>query len=101
MKANEIVVGEIYLAKVSGQLVRVRVDDIAENPGRKIVSHCGLGINIVKRIIRANTRYACTNLSTGRIVIFRSAMKFRCKAVVGSKHVDSVLNPCIVDAMKE
>lgn len=63
MKKAEIKVGGYYKAKVSGNIVTVRVDDIEDNnswPGRK-----------------ASTRYAVTNLKTGRKTTFRSAAKFR------------------------
>ena len=58
MKAKDIVVGGKYVAKVSGRLTTVRVDDIR------------LGY-------RDNRVYHVTNLTTGRKTIFRSAAKFR------------------------
>ena len=58
MKQADIVSGGVYTAKVSGWLCHVRVDAIDED-----------------RLSR--TCYHCTNLSTGRKLFFRSAMKFR------------------------
>ena len=71
MKKNEIVVGGLYRAKVSGKLTTVRVDDIREDEG--------FGTR------KASTRYDLTNLVTGRKTTFRSAAKFR--------EVDDVLTP--------
>jgi DNA helicase-2/ATP-dependent DNA helicase PcrA len=56
MKANEIKVGGVYEAKVSNRLTNVKVTDI--NP-------------------HAGNPYACQNLSTGRMVYFKTAGKFR------------------------
>lgn len=59
MKANEIKVGGVYVARVSGRLTEVRVDAIRENAfGQRLV-------------------YDVTNLATGRRTTFRSAAKFR------------------------
>mgnify|MGYP001618153215 CR=1 FL=1 len=63
MKKNEIIVGGLYRAKVSGKLTTVRVDDIREDEG--------FGTR------KASTRYDLTNLVTGRKTTFRSAAKFR------------------------
>lgn len=64
MKAKDIKVGGRYAAKVSGNLVVVRVDDI-QNPQR--------GTSY-----RTNrTCYEVTNLKTKRKLVFRSAAKFR------------------------
>ena len=64
MKKAEIVVGGHYTARVSGNLVTVRVDDIRECYGAK----------------RAETIYGVTNLKSGRTLRFRSAAKFRAPA---------------------
>jgi hypothetical protein len=61
MKAKYIQQGEKYLAKVSGRIVTVRVDNITEN-------------------FEGKARYNVTNLSTGRRTQFRSAQRFRCVA---------------------
>ncbi len=64
MKQSEIKVGNHYIAKVSNQLTTVRVDEIGKSelrPGYR----------------RAGRFYACTNLTTGRKVTFKSASKFR------------------------
>jgi hypothetical protein len=71
MKASEIEVGGTYTARVSGNLVAVRVDAIretVESRGSKLVD---------------GHRYDVTNLATGRKLTFRSAAKFRGKAVCG------------------
>jgi hypothetical protein len=58
MKACDIVVHGRYLARVSGRIVRVRVDRIYDGSnGRK--------------------RYDVTNMATGRTTSFRSATRFR------------------------
>lgn len=65
MKKNEIKVGGKYKAKVSGNLVTVRVDSIRS-------SAYGEG--------KRNDLYDVTNLATGRKTTFRSAAKFRAEA---------------------
>lgn len=62
MKKNEIKVGGHYTAKVSENLVTVRVDGIEDRP-------MGFG--------KAHTAYHVLNLATGRKTTFRSAAKFR------------------------
>ena len=62
MKKIEIRVGGLYLAKVSGRLVTVRVESIQE---------------VYAYNSRLGTRYGITNLLTGRMTAFRSAAKFR------------------------
>ncbi len=71
MKKNEIRVGGLYLAKVSGNLTTVRVDaicDVEEVRGWR---------NSTGRLRKAVNRYDVTNLKTGRKTTFRSAAKFR------------------------
>ena len=64
MKKSEIQIGCCYLAKVSGRLTTVRVDDIVPPcPPHEVGYH--------------GTRYSVTNLATGRKLTFRSAAKFR------------------------
>ena len=73
MKANEITKGGKYIAKVSGNLVTVRVDEIRETSrGRMAAGGYTYGTATV---------YDVTNLKTGRRTTFRSAAKFR-RAVV-------------------
>lgn len=55
MKQNEIKIGEMYVAKVNGNLTKVRVN------GR----------------VYAKTIYDVTNIETGRSTTFRSPTKFR------------------------
>ena len=64
MKKNEIEVGGYYRAKVSGNLVTVRVDEIGERES-----------NEFRR--KGGTYYRVTNLNTGRKLTFQSAAKFR------------------------
>ncbi len=56
MKKSEIEKGGIYIAKVSGKIVKVRVNEIRQG---------------------VMTRYDCTNMATGRQITVRSAMRFR------------------------
>lgn len=64
MKASEIKVGGVYVAKVSGKLTKVRVD----------------AIRVTQRLKGQYPAYDVTNLATGRKTTFRSAQKFRSKA---------------------
>ena len=68
MKKNEIKVGGVYTAKVSGKLTTVMVTAI-----RKRMSGYGPRAREV-------TVFDVTNLSTGRKITFASAMKFRAVA---------------------
>ena len=58
MKAKQIEVGRVYVAKVNGVLRQVRVDGIRQN-------------------WQGRTVYDVTNLTTKRRTMFRSASKFR------------------------
>ena len=91
MKANEIEKGRKYIAKVSGVLTKVRVDEI-----REVNRFGGTGYDgrtkWVDRVV-----YDVTNLKTGRRTTFKSAAKFR-RAVVDKpllekvqKHLDEVI----------
>lgn len=71
MKKAEIVVGGIYVAKVSGKLTKVRVDEI-----REVDRQCMSG-GLRSLEGKTETRYDVTNLTTGRQTTFRSAAKFR------------------------
>lgn len=64
MKKDEIKIGGVYVAKVSGKLTKVRVDAIRA------------GNEYQPR----ETLYDVTNLTTGRTTIFRNAAKFRSQA---------------------
>ena len=70
MKANEIVVGGIYTAKVSGKLVSVRVDGTRKVPKMGGTSYAGR-IQYKQKLV-----YDVTNLKTGRSLVFSSAGKF-------------------------
>lgn len=72
MKANEIVIGGTYIAKVSGKLVRVRVIELECIEQRTYVGLLGN-----KVVFRARQRFLCDNLDTGRRVTFKTAAKFR------------------------
>ena len=74
MKANEIKVGSVYVAKVSGRLTDVRVDAI------RFATDYTRG-----RFGLTGTFYEVTNLDTGRKLVFRSAAKFRREAT-NEKH---------------
>lgn len=69
MKKNEIVVGGFYAAKVGTNITTVRVDAIREHDNR-------LGFSNSKYTV-----YDVTNMRTGRKTTFRSAAKFRSRAV--------------------
>lgn len=71
MKKNEIRVGGVYVAKVSGKLTKVRVDSISEVEGFRASHLSGM------RSRRDSTSYSVTNLTTKRTTSFRSASKFR------------------------
>ena len=72
MKASEIVQGGIYVAKVSNQLTRVRVDSIESVRSFAARRDYSGNSQFVDK-----TRYCVTNLTTGRTTVFRSAAKFR------------------------
>lgn len=62
MTKNQIKIGGLYLARVSGKLTSVRVDSISERP-----DYNG----------RTRTTYNLTNTKTGRSCAAHSAAKFR------------------------
>jgi hypothetical protein len=69
MKASEIKIGGVYIAKVSGRLTRVRVDAIRSTDAWRYRG----GVPQV----RGTTVYDVTNITTQRRLTFRSAAKFR------------------------
>lgn len=69
MVRSDIRRGGVYFAKVSGKVVRVRVDLIRENPGNSRQ--------------RSSITYYVTNLVTNRRTMFKSASKFRAEAPSG------------------
>lgn len=71
MKQKDIEVGKVYTAKVSGKVVRVRVDHIGERSTYRRNSYSG------GRTIGTASSYECTNLETGRKLTIRSAQRFR------------------------
>lgn len=72
MLAKELVVGQSYVAKVSGRLTTVRLDQVVRTPGRTTATY--------RR--NASTHYHCVNEKTGRQVTLKSALKFRRVAVL-------------------
>ena len=75
MKKNEIKKGGKYIAKVSGNLVTVRVDEIRETIKRSWNNYAA------QPTCRDVVVYDVTNLKTGRRTTFRSAAKFRREVV--------------------
>jgi len=75
MKASEIKKGGKYIAKVSGNLVTVGVDEIRETRRSGRYDYSG------RPTYRDAVIYDVTNLKTGRKTTFKSAAKFR-RAVV-------------------
>lgn len=71
MLKSDIKVGGVYMAKVSGRVVPVHVDEI-----RDVDEVRGM-YNITGRARKASTKYDVTNLTTNRKTTFRSAAKFR------------------------
>lgn len=77
MKKSEIEVGGVYEARISGNVVRVRVDEIRQRMYGRFVR------NVYKRY-HDRTLFDVTNLKTGRKATFRSAAKFRSKIMLRS-----------------
>jgi hypothetical protein len=75
MKANEIEVGGKYIAKVSSNLVTVRVDEIREVTSSRMNHYSGR-LDYTDKVV-----YDVTNLATGRRTTFKSAAKFRRPAI--------------------
>jgi len=71
MKANEIEKGGKYVAKVSGVLTTVRVDEIREVSWSRMNHYSGR-LDRTDKVV-----YDVTNLKTGRRTTFKSAAKFR------------------------
>lgn len=70
MKAKDIKVGGTYTARVSGRLVKVKVDGIRE-------VHMSPRSFWSRSLYSTKTVYDVTNLATGRKLTFKSAAKFR------------------------
>lgn len=71
MKKKDIKTGGHYTARVSGNIVTVRVD--------KIRDYTGWGGTYQRTV------YDVTNLKTGRKTTFRSAQRFRCEAGMAAR----------------
>jgi hypothetical protein len=67
MRAAEVVVGQVYLANVSGRVVSVRI----ERP-------------VLVGFRQRRTAWEATNLTTGRRILIRSAQRLRKQVEVGS-----------------
>jgi hypothetical protein len=67
MRAADVVVGQVYLANVSGRVVPVRI----ERP-------------VLVGFRQRRTAWEATNLVTGRRILIRSAQRLRKQAEVGS-----------------
>lgn len=92
MKKNEIRVKGIYLAKVSGTLVPVQVDEITELEGVTLKHSQTWGLSYIPPTrYKASIRYHVTNLVTGRKTVFRAATKFRRELTPAE--VSGLLNP--------
>ena len=68
MKASEIEIGGRYRARISGKIVIVEVLDKHEEWYGSLLAR------------KSRTAYRVKNLSTGRVVVFHSAQKFRSRA---------------------
>lgn len=66
MKKEELTVGATYIVKHSSGAIPARLDVIREIDGYALGA----------RHYRAKTEYRCTNIKTGRVIIFRSPQKF-------------------------
>ncbi len=71
MKASEIKTGCYYTAKVSGQIVTVRVDEIGTRNVYRRGKYRG------EPSVRAVVAYYVTSMRTGWELVFKSARKFR------------------------
>lgn len=93
MKASEIEKGGKYIAKVSGVLTTVRVDEI-----REVTTYCGSCNRPYGRGER--TVYDVTNLKTGRRTTFKSAAKFRRAVTDKAKEaVEQILGKDLADSV--
>jgi hypothetical protein len=66
MRAAEVVVGQVYLANVSGRVVSVRI----ERP-------------VLVGFRQRRTAWEATNLTTGRRILIRSAQRLRFQSLIG------------------
>lgn len=98
MKANEITKGGKYIAKVSGNLTTVRVDEIRET-SRSRMNHYSGRLEYTDKVV-----YDVTNLKTGRKTTFKSAAKFRRaaddpKPTAAREAVEQILGKELADAV--
>ncbi len=70
MLKSEIQVGKVYRTAQPG--VRLKVLEIIENEQKRWRGHS----SGMTHVVRANTRYRCINMGTGRENMVKSATKF-------------------------
>jgi len=68
---GEIEVGTVYRVRLHGKFTDVKVDSIDEVVARRVVNF-GMTVKMTHRTV-----YNCTNQTTGRQVVIKSAAKFR------------------------
>lgn len=71
MKKANVELDQVYLARVSGNLVPVRVLEAIDRMGSKRNPYSGTST------LTERTHWRCENLKTGRIIEIRSAAKLR------------------------
>lgn len=76
MKKNEVEVGGVYHARISGKFVHVRIDRIDS-------------IDPMTLRGRSRTMYYATNLMTNRKITFQSATKLRGKVIPRTTPMES------------
>ena len=76
MLKSEVVVGRQYRARIGGNIVTVRIDEVVETPGYKATS-----LYSGRRTTPAKTKWLATNLATGRQITIKSAAKLRAEVV--------------------
>ena len=67
MRADEVVVGQVYLARVSVGVVPVRIERV-----------------VLKGLRQKRRAWEATNLTTGRRILIKSAQRLRKQVEVGS-----------------
>ena len=75
-KKSQVTVGQVWMAKVSGTVCRVRVDSIRETE-----PFYSWNQGFRKLVRPSTTIYECTNLRTGKQIRVHSATRFRSEVV--------------------
>lgn len=78
MKKNEVQVGKVYIAKINGRITKVHINEV--------VVRSGYGPNAKDR-----THWKATNLTTGRKIELKSAVKLIREAIVQGPPSDKVV----------